>query len=65
MRLLIAFQATQAMAGPATAAEAAAAMISLLGTRVGGSGGIITVDREGRPGAAFNTPYMPWRHRQT
>lgn len=65
MRLLLAFQATQAMAGSATATEAAAAAIQRLGSRIGGSGGIITVDRQGRPGAAFNTPYMPWRSRQS
>ena len=63
MRLLIAFRATEAMASvPAQAA--AEAVVRLLGERIGGSGGVITVDREGRAGAAFNTPYMPWRARR-
>ena len=62
MRLLIAFRATEAMAA-ASAQEAAESVIRLLGARVQGSGGVITVDREGRAGAAFNTAFMPWRER--
>ncbi len=63
MRLVIAKLAVDAMASD-TAEAAAQFAIARLRRRIGGSGGIITVDRQGRPGAAFNTDYMPWRHRR-
>lgn len=34
--------------------------IRLLGTRTKGTGGLILLDREGNPAAAFNTPDMAW-----
>ena len=34
--------------------------IRLLGTRTKGTGGLILLDREGNPAAAFNTPNMAW-----
>jgi L-asparaginase / beta-aspartyl-peptidase len=62
MRLLLAYQACRLLAdsGAQAAAEGA---IALLAERLDGRGGIITVDREGRPGAAFNTAFMPWAAR--
>lgn len=62
MRLVLAYQACRFM-GDRDAERAAAAAIELLGDRLQGAGGIITVDREGRPGAAFNTAFMPWAAR--
>lgn len=59
MRLVIAKVAVDVM-GSETAAIAAEQAIELVGRRLGGKGGIITVDREGGAGAAFNTGWMPW-----
>ena len=42
---------------PQPAADAA---IARLAARLGGHGGIILLDREGRPGLAHNTPAMAW-----
>ncbi len=44
-------------AAPQPAADAA---IARLAERLGGHGGIILLDREGRPGLAHNTPAMAW-----
>jgi L-asparaginase / beta-aspartyl-peptidase len=62
MRLLVAKLAVDLMEDDdaATAAEAA---IRVLGDRVGGRGGLITVDHAGVAGAAFNTEWMPWGQR--
>lgn len=62
IRLVLAKWAVDAMSA-ATAEEAARLAIEHLGSRLGGTGGIITVDREGRAGAAFNTGWMPWGRR--
>lgn len=62
MRLVLAFQACRLMADK-DAEAAAREAIALLAERLQGSGGLITVDREGRPGAAFNTAFMPWASR--
>jgi beta-aspartyl-peptidase (threonine type) len=59
MRLLVAKVAVDLMASE-EAEEAAAKAIAQLGERVGGRGGIITIDHQGRPGHAFNTEWMPW-----
>lgn len=40
--------------------QAATAAIAYLFTRLGGHGGIILLDRQGRPGLAHNTPGMAW-----
>jgi beta-aspartyl-peptidase (threonine type) len=42
---------------PQAAAEAA---IERLGSRLGGRGGLILLDRDGRSGVSFNTPRMAW-----
>jgi beta-aspartyl-peptidase (threonine type) len=45
--------------GPGLSAQQAAdAAVRLLAERGGGTGGLILLDREGRPGFAFNTPNM-------
>jgi L-asparaginase / beta-aspartyl-peptidase len=44
----------------AKAQQVADACIRLLATRTKGTGGLILLDREGNPGAAFNTPNMAW-----
>ena len=62
IRLVLAKFAVDEMAS-AGAAEAATRAIQLLGQRLQGQGGIITVDRHGRVGAAFNTGWMPWGDR--
>ena len=38
----------------------AQACVDLLASRTGGTGGLILLDREGTPAAAFNTPNMAW-----
>jgi len=62
MRLLVAKLAVDLMEDDdaATAAETA---IRVLGDRVGGRGGLITVDHAGATGHAFNTEWMPWGQR--
>jgi beta-aspartyl-peptidase (threonine type) len=44
----------------AQAQQVADACIRLLGARAKGTGGLILLDREGTPAAAFNTPNMAW-----
>jgi len=62
MRLLVAKLAVDLMEDD-DSATAAAAAVRLLGERVGGRGGLITIDRSGAAGAAFNTEWMPWAQR--
>ncbi len=38
----------------------AQACVDLLASRTGGTGGLILLDRQGTPAAAFNTPNMAW-----
>jgi beta-aspartyl-peptidase (threonine type) len=40
--------------------RAAQSCVDLLALRTGGTGGLILLDREGTPAAAFNTPNMAW-----
>jgi beta-aspartyl-peptidase (threonine type) len=44
----------------AQAQQVADNCIQLLATRTKGTGGLILLDREGNPAAAFNTPNMAW-----
>jgi beta-aspartyl-peptidase (threonine type) len=44
----------------AKAQQVADDCIRLLATRTKGTGGLILLDREGNPAAAFNTPNMAW-----
>jgi beta-aspartyl-peptidase (threonine type) len=58
IRLLLARRATEFLARGLSAQAAASAAITLLGERVGGSGGLILLDGRGRVGYARNTPAM-------
>lgn len=58
IRLLLARRALDFIGGGMPAQAAASAAIRLLGERVGGSGGLILLDGEGRVGYARNTPTM-------
>lgn len=58
IRLLLAKRATDFIASGLSAQAAASAAITLLGERVGGSGGLILLDARGRVGYARNTPSM-------
>ena len=58
IRLLLARRALDYIARGASAQAAANAAIRLLGERVGGSGGLILLDGQGRVGYARNTPTM-------
>lgn len=60
MRVVIAKATCDRMAWGLPAAVAVAAAIRLLAERVGGHGGLIALDREGRIGIAHNTPHMAW-----
>ena len=58
IRLLLARRALDFIGGGMSAQAAACAAIRLLSERVGGSGGLIVLDGEGRVGYARNTPTM-------
>jgi beta-aspartyl-peptidase (threonine type) len=38
--------------------------VAYLGRKLGASGGVILIPRDGSPHAAFNTPAMPWAARE-
>ena len=58
IRLLLARRALDFAGLGLPARQATEAAVELLGTRTGGSGGLIMIDRAGRIGAAHNTPTM-------
>lgn len=58
MRLLIARRAAEFVAGGSNAREAAQAAIALLSAKASGRGGLITVDRIGNVGFAWNSKNM-------
>ncbi|HEY6460196.1 MAG TPA: isoaspartyl peptidase/L-asparaginase, partial [Polyangiaceae bacterium] len=60
MRLCLAKSAVDLMRVRTHPEEAARAAIRQMARRVGGTGGIILVDREGRLGFARNTKTMTW-----
>jgi beta-aspartyl-peptidase (threonine type) len=60
MRLVLGKWAVDRVAGGLTPQEAAEGAIGRLGGRLGAVGGLILLDRQGRPGIAFNTPRMAW-----
>jgi beta-aspartyl-peptidase (threonine type) len=60
MRLSLAKTATDALRGRFHPEDAARAAVRVLATRVGGTGGVILVDRYGRLGLARNTSSMVW-----
>jgi beta-aspartyl-peptidase (threonine type) len=62
IRLLLAHRAVASLGAGLSAQAAASAAIRLLGRRVGGSGGLILLDAQGRAGAARNTPAMAYAY---
>jgi len=69
MKIVMAKTAADLLRGPAVGAllaaplspqAAAEACVRLLADRVGGRGGLILLDRNGRTGFAFNTPHMAY-----
>ncbi len=58
IRVTLARMVVDLMRGGVPAPEAAKAAIATFGARVAGSGGIVVVDRHGRPGFAWNTRTM-------
>jgi len=60
MKLVLGKWAVDRVAQGMAPAEAADAAISYLFSRLGGHGGIILLDRQGRIGLAHNTPRMAW-----
>jgi beta-aspartyl-peptidase (threonine type) len=60
LRVVLAKSAIDALRGGQLPEVAARAGIETLGTRVGGTGGMILVDRAGRLGFARNTASMSW-----
>jgi len=60
MRLALAKAATDFMRAGLHPEDAARAVVRVLGSRLGGSGGVILVDRAGRMGWSRNTLTMPW-----
>lgn len=59
MRSLLTFRAVQFLAQGLDAQAAAEQAIAVFGSRFGGDGGLILVDRHGKVGIAHNSPYMP------
>jgi len=60
MRLALAKAATDLLRARVHPEDAARAVVGVLGSRLGGSGGVILVDRSGRTGWSRNTLTMPW-----
>jgi len=61
-RVVLSKFAVDALANNRHPNEAARAAIEMLASRVGGTGGVIMVDRFGRIGFAFNTPRMAYAY---
>lgn len=60
MKILMAKTAVDWLARGTASSEAAKETIGWLARRTGSTAGLILLDREGRPGAAFNTPRMAY-----
>jgi beta-aspartyl-peptidase (threonine type) len=60
MKLVLGKRAVDRVAAGASPQDAAQAAIDYLFARLGGHGGIILLSRDGRVGAAHNTPRMAW-----
>lgn len=65
MRLVLGKWAVDRVGGGAAPQPAAEAAIERLRARLGGRGGLIILDRNGRIGIASNTPRMAWARRTT
>jgi beta-aspartyl-peptidase (threonine type) len=60
LRLCLGKEAVERLRAGELPEDAARAVILRMHARLGGSGGIIVVDRHGRAGAAWSTPQMAW-----
>jgi beta-aspartyl-peptidase (threonine type) len=60
MKIVMAKTASDFVSHGLDAQSAADAAVKLLSARIGGSGGLIIVDHDGRFGASFSTPHMTW-----
>jgi L-asparaginase / beta-aspartyl-peptidase len=60
MRMVLAKTAVDALRAGVHPEEAARSVVRSMSARVGGTGGVILVDRQGRLGLARNTPSMTW-----
>jgi len=60
MRVGLGFQVIAGLRGGADPMAVAAEAVAMLASRVGGTGGVIALDRAGRPGRANNTETMTW-----
>jgi len=63
MKIVMAKAANDSVAAGKDAQAAADALIALLMKRTGGRGGLIVLDRQGRPGFAFSTGDMAYAYR--
>ena len=63
MKIVMAKAANDFVASGMDAQAAADASIALLTKRTGGRGGLIVLDRQGRPGFAFSTGDMAYAYR--
>ena len=63
MKVLLAKTATDLIGAGHEPMAAARAAVDVLAQRVGGLGGCILLDAQGRPGFAFNTPRMAYAYR--
>ena len=60
LRVGVGFEVIAALRAGADASTAAVRAIATLAARVAGTGGVIVLDRQGRPGRANNTETMTW-----
>jgi beta-aspartyl-peptidase (threonine type) len=60
LRLCLGKQAVDLLEARTLPVDAATRVVSVLGRRLGGSGGVILVDKDGRVGLARNTRTMTW-----
>lgn len=63
IKVLLAKTATDAIPQTGNSMAAAQHAIDILARRVGGYGGVVMLDNQGRPGFAFNTPRMAYGYR--
>ena len=63
MKIVMAKTANDFVAAGKAAQQAADDAMALLTKRTGGAGGLIVLDRYGRPGIAFSTPNMAYAYR--
>jgi beta-aspartyl-peptidase (threonine type) len=65
MKVVLAKTVADSIAAGRAPDVAAKDAVALLGRRTGGRGGVVALDREGRPGFAFSTGNMAYAYRRT